>query len=388
MAKSITINPTNTYPVAIYREQYIAITQCHEEALILNQIIFWSNVNKGEWFSKSAQRLSAELMTGWSPSKILGHLKSLEEQGYIASRNNLFAWNRTKQYQLIKDNINTALEVKGYVCAFLNGENAFSQAENEYNKDYSLDNKQTVTAPAMPTPSEKPEPEKKPESVVCQFLNETETASKSEAIPESITPPKPTPRKKKVTKKGKSCKPTFNHPVMNQLSPKQRQSCDSICREIYEAKGEDALRWYVNFSINQDKKNRAKGKKPVKNFGGYIRHLYNADAHQAHLNYLEGIRSVEEEEAKAKRHAEDLKAATPVLKSIQKEVKQNQAEERAFKEELIETVDKQALDEFVLSRCNVFMKGMMRRGKKLIPRLSFINEFLESIGEGLPAQVV
>lgn len=127
--------------IAVIREEYVAITEKFEQALILNQFIYWTervrdfdqfileeNKRKDDhglqeemqapthgWIYKTAKQLSQELMTGWSPATTGRHLKALLELGFIEVRQNpKYKWNQTRQYRVDLNLVQSALHEKGY----------------------------------------------------------------------------------------------------------------------------------------------------------------------------------------------------------------------------------------------------------------------------------
>lgn len=132
--------PTKT-KVSVIREEYISITDRFEQALILNQFIYWSErvkdfdqfiveENKRKdmhglqeemeepthgWIYKTASQLADELMTGWSPATIGRHLKPLIDIGFLEVRQNpKYKWNQTRQYRVNLNAVGQALYEKGF----------------------------------------------------------------------------------------------------------------------------------------------------------------------------------------------------------------------------------------------------------------------------------
>jgi len=125
--------------IAVIREEYVAICGNYQLAIILNQMIYWSERIKNfdsfiteenarlktedlpeltlyyGWFYKSAKELSEELMTGWSERTIGRYIKELEKFGFITSRcNPIHKWDRTLQYRVNLNVIKKSLESQGY----------------------------------------------------------------------------------------------------------------------------------------------------------------------------------------------------------------------------------------------------------------------------------
>jgi len=127
--------------LAVIREEYVAITEKFEQALILNQFIYWTervrdfdqfikeeNIRKDKhglqeemeepthgWIYKTARQLSDELMTGWSTATTGRHLKALIALNFIGVRQNpKYKWDQTKQYRVDLNLVQSALHDKGY----------------------------------------------------------------------------------------------------------------------------------------------------------------------------------------------------------------------------------------------------------------------------------
>lgn len=125
--------------VALIREELVAITGDFAKAVILNQMLYWSErvddfdsfiaaENKRAeshglptsdatdgWFYKTADELSDETMLGQSAVNMRRHIKALENMGFISERNNpKYQWDKTKQYRVNLIEIVDALAEKGY----------------------------------------------------------------------------------------------------------------------------------------------------------------------------------------------------------------------------------------------------------------------------------
>lgn len=97
----------------VIKEEFVALTGSVEKAVILNQLIYWSerirdfdkfiteeNARKEKhgieeiedlchgWIYKTSQELSEETMLGKSPQTIRRHLDELVEKGWIQARKN------------------------------------------------------------------------------------------------------------------------------------------------------------------------------------------------------------------------------------------------------------------------------------------------------------
>ncbi len=161
------IIPPRKTMVSVIREEYVAITEKFELALILNQLIYWTErvndfdqfiieenqrkdihglneehqpLNHG-WIYKTASQLSKELMTGWSDATTGRHLKKLIDLGFVEVRQNpKYMWNQTRQYRVNLINVSIALQKKGYSLAgytltqIANGEDAIFILKNQNSK--------------------------------------------------------------------------------------------------------------------------------------------------------------------------------------------------------------------------------------------------------------
>jgi hypothetical protein len=138
------IIPPRKTMVSVIREEYVAITEKFELALILNQLIYWTervndfdqfikeenerknfhglgeepqDLNHG-WIYKTASQLSKELMTGWSDATTGRHLKKLIDLGFVEVRQNpKYMWNQTRQYRVNLIQVSIALQKKGYALS-------------------------------------------------------------------------------------------------------------------------------------------------------------------------------------------------------------------------------------------------------------------------------
>lgn len=125
---------------AVLKEEYVAITENTSRALILNQMIYWSerirdfdkfideevkrsnnegrdiniDLTKG-WIYKSYDELRNELMISDSIKTISRHLNNLVDCGFLDRRRNPnYRYDRTYQYRVNLLKIRKALNLKGY----------------------------------------------------------------------------------------------------------------------------------------------------------------------------------------------------------------------------------------------------------------------------------
>mgnify|MGYP000901804777 CR=1 FL=1 len=138
----------------VIKEELVALTGDFKKAIILNQLLYWSERVKdfdkfiieektryekdGEknnmqlqngWIYKTAEELSEETMLGLSKSNIRLHIKSLIESGWIDERlNPNFKWDKTMQYRVNILKLQEDLYKLGYA---LEGYPLFFHEENE-----------------------------------------------------------------------------------------------------------------------------------------------------------------------------------------------------------------------------------------------------------------
>lgn len=124
----------------VIKEELVALTQNVTEAIILNQLLYWSERVKdfdmwieqeraraqahGEdvtidttagWIYKTADELSEETMLGISKQNMRLHIKKLVKSGWIEERTNpKYKWDKTKQYRVNLFKIQKDLEEIGY----------------------------------------------------------------------------------------------------------------------------------------------------------------------------------------------------------------------------------------------------------------------------------
>lgn len=125
---------------AVIKEELVALTGDYVKALLLGQLMYWSERVKdfdefieeekrrkefnGEtfdveklngWIYKSAEELSEETMLGFTPKAIRTNLRYLIEHGWVDERNNPeYKWDRTKQYRVNLVKIAEDLQSLGY----------------------------------------------------------------------------------------------------------------------------------------------------------------------------------------------------------------------------------------------------------------------------------
>lgn len=125
---------------AVIKEELVALTGDAVKALILNQLLYWTErawdfdqfieeekaraerngrrvimpPTRG-WVTKTADQLSDELMLGLSKSNVRRHILCLVEQGWVEERENPNdKWSRTKQYRVNLIKIRDDLARLGY----------------------------------------------------------------------------------------------------------------------------------------------------------------------------------------------------------------------------------------------------------------------------------
>ena len=121
---------------AVIKEELVALTGDALSALILNQLLYWServrdfdafieeekrrggdpNIElTNGWIYKSASELGEELMMGVSDATIRRRLDDLVAAGYLDKRESPHKWDRTSQYRPNIYNIQRDLADQGYV---------------------------------------------------------------------------------------------------------------------------------------------------------------------------------------------------------------------------------------------------------------------------------
>lgn len=129
---------------SVIKEEFVKLTGCYIEALILNQFLYWSermkdvdefameesrrlnrsskfkdsdvepNLQHG-WIYKKADELIEELMIACTKPTMLKYLMSLCGKGYLSKRRNpKYAWDHTFQYRVNVVRVQRDLESLGY----------------------------------------------------------------------------------------------------------------------------------------------------------------------------------------------------------------------------------------------------------------------------------
>ena len=122
--------------IAVIRKEFITLTGNLFQAVLLNQLLYWTqrvkdftlyleeerlSPLKGDephrhgWIYKTARELLEETMLGVSPATVRKHLKMLLEKGWIEERDNpQNKWDRTTQYRVKIRKLHKDLKVIGY----------------------------------------------------------------------------------------------------------------------------------------------------------------------------------------------------------------------------------------------------------------------------------
>jgi hypothetical protein len=143
---------------AVIKEEFVALTGSVEKAVILNQLIYWSerirdfdkfineeNTRKENhgieeiedlchgWIYKTSQELSEETMLGKSPQTIRRHLGELIKKGWVQARKNpKYKWDQTYQYRVNIVKIQSDLFESGYpLDGYEHNASPISKMENE-----------------------------------------------------------------------------------------------------------------------------------------------------------------------------------------------------------------------------------------------------------------
>ncbi len=123
----------------VIKEEYVALTGCYKQAIVLNQMIYWSErigdfdefikeenkrlVSHGQdeleymhgWIYKNAEELAKECMITVSQQTAIRLLDKLVKNGWLSRRNNpKFKWDRTYQYRVNLVKISQDLAPLGY----------------------------------------------------------------------------------------------------------------------------------------------------------------------------------------------------------------------------------------------------------------------------------
>ena len=122
---------------AVIKEELVELTGDFKKAVILNQLIYWSErvddfddfikeenkrkdreeeiEKRNGWIFKSSKKLSNETMLGMAPTTIRKHIKKLSGNGWVNERNNPnYHWDHTKQYRVNINKIRRDLSKLGY----------------------------------------------------------------------------------------------------------------------------------------------------------------------------------------------------------------------------------------------------------------------------------
>jgi DNA-binding MarR family transcriptional regulator len=146
---------------AVIKEELVALTGDYIKAILLNQLIYWSEHMKGVdlfikeeqerlsnhemsygefecsrgWIYKKAEDLSEETMLNLSHQTVHRNLNQLIEKGFISKRNNpKYKWDRTIQYRVNIAKIQYELNKIGYNLdgySFSNLDNGMSKMESQ-----------------------------------------------------------------------------------------------------------------------------------------------------------------------------------------------------------------------------------------------------------------
>lgn len=143
--------------VVVIREEYVKITGNYISALILNQLIYWtqkknfnayieeintSNSKEYGWIYKKADELSEELMLGISGSSIRKYLRILIEQGFVDERTNpTVKMDQTLQYRVNLKKVMESVVAAGF---------SFSLNQSEQIKVASTVEKEKVEVSVKP----------------------------------------------------------------------------------------------------------------------------------------------------------------------------------------------------------------------------------------------
>ncbi|OHW62934.1 hypothetical protein EUAN_07180 [Andreesenia angusta] len=168
---------------AVVKEELVALTGDFKLAIILNQMIYWServrdydkfiaeekarydkegreiemDLQNG-WIYKTAEELAEETMMGLSPSNMRTQIKKLVGAGYLSERTNPnLKWDRTKQYRVDIVKIQIELLKLGYALEGYSLDGAFSaiseieKASEENEKCNSMNQKIKPHKTEIPT---------------------------------------------------------------------------------------------------------------------------------------------------------------------------------------------------------------------------------------------
>lgn len=186
----------------IIKEELVALTGNYVDAILLNQLLYWSERVKDfdlfmqqeaetesrepenqlfGWIYKSFKELSDETMLGLVPNSIKTHLNNLCEKGFIFVRENRNNWDRRKEYKINlkyiqKELILLGYSLDGYSIGLPFAENANGCAENANgfanSANRTVKNCKTVTEITTETTTEKKNERKKSYEKILSGISE------------------------------------------------------------------------------------------------------------------------------------------------------------------------------------------------------------------------
>lgn len=217
---------------AVIKEEFVDLTGNHIAALILNQMLYWTervddfdkflletqlrqrNIDielQSGWIYKNAKELSEELMIGLSHQSIRRYMQSLIDAGYLQERNNpINGWDRTMQYRVDIVAIIKALDKLGYTLegyaklqpAIVHGGQSIVQ--NGLSSLSKMDNG-TSKMDAVP--------------YITEITTETTTKRERAKSKPDSQPPTPTPPATPVNGVRKMGNSEYDHPLSQSAPP-------------------------------------------------------------------------------------------------------------------------------------------------------------------------
>ena len=338
--------------VLLIRPEYLNICNHNsDESVVLNQLIYWTSKGYTKIY-KTLKDLCNDCLNIFSPSSASRYVSNLIKNGFInADNRNKNAHDRTLTYTINALTIAEQVKNAGFElpkdlekCLKKSGgsemENGNSTVENVLLKNTD---KNTNSVDVAPTPQRpKPIAEKKEPVVVCS------------------SPKEPT----------KKPQPIFNHPLLDQLKPNQKQSCSAIVKQILKETGEATAKWYITYATSQN----------PRNLGAYIRKCYNENAFENHLANQEIIAREKQALSDKQRHNQELEATARKLNlpNLKKPLQTDHEQKQALLATIKNNGKIHLLDAWIKAseKFNDIMKSLFRKGKQDFVRTHFVLDFV------------
>lgn len=113
------VQAPNSVRCAVLRVELVTITQDHNLAILLNQLIYEARHDLRSWIRVTGEDMIAATLLTVTPKSMRTYLRRLEAMGFLQLRDTIDPYDRAHEYRLNMDAIEKAVTAAGFTMDFL-----------------------------------------------------------------------------------------------------------------------------------------------------------------------------------------------------------------------------------------------------------------------------